>query len=143
MPLIHGGKVVGVVNFLTHTRGNAQADELGFYEAVADLSAVAIANSHLLTELSRRERQINQLLNRVIEAQEAERERIVLDVHDGIAQTLSATLGIIESFASHPRLPDGLFLPLRLAPGKMHLASSYAITAVWVVVLRFLKGQSE
>ena len=53
-----------------------------------------------------REQQAGLLLKATIEAQEEERERICLDIHDGICQMLSAAFQYLEAAGSQPDLPE-------------------------------------
>jgi len=53
-----------------------------------------------------REQQAGLLLKATIEAQEEERERICLDIHDGICQMLSAAFQYLEAAGSQPELPE-------------------------------------
>lgn len=52
-----------------------------------------------------REQQGSLLLKATIDAQEEERERICLDIHDGICQMLSAAFQYLEAAGSQPDLP--------------------------------------
>lgn len=53
-----------------------------------------------------REQQASLLLKATIDAQEEERERICLDIHDGICQMLSAAFQYLEAAGSQPDLPE-------------------------------------
>lgn len=70
------------------------------------LRALAVENARLDREVQEREQQVGLLLRQIIDAQEAERERISMEIHDGVAQTLAAAFGHLQALESRPGL-DG------------------------------------
>ena len=64
-----------------------------------------------------REQQAGLLLKATIDAQEEERERICLDIHDGICQMLSAAFQYLEAAGSQPDLPEIVHSRIATAAG--------------------------
>ncbi|MCL5958805.1 MAG: histidine kinase [Chloroflexi bacterium] len=89
---------------------------------VADFFAVAIENARLHRNLRDRERQVALLLRATIDAQELERQRICLEVHDGVAQTLAAASHYLEALDGHPALAGKLLDYVRNAAELVHRA---------------------
>ena len=54
-------------------------------------------NLHLLDELRDREKRLETLLDRIFTAQEEERRRVSHELHDGVAQTATALVRLLES----------------------------------------------
>lgn len=80
------------------------------------------ANHQLRQELADREEQIKKLVRTMAEAQDAERERLCLEVHDGVAQTLvsafqhlQALKKVLEEAPASAQLSPALPLATRSA----------------------------
>jgi len=61
--------------------------------------------ARLLTELTDREKRLEALLEQIFTAQEEERRRVAYDLHDGVAQTATALVRMLESAggdSAHP-----------------------------------------
>ena len=74
-------------------------------ECLAKLIAVALENDTLREELHRKEEQVRDLIRDTLDAQEAERERICLEVHDGVTQTLASAFQYLQTLETSS--PDG------------------------------------
>jgi len=61
------------------------------------LMAYALERGRLSQHLEAREQQVQALLRSAVEAQEAERERVSLEVHDGVAQTLVSVFQLVQT----------------------------------------------
>ena len=55
----------------------------------------------LQRELSEKEAQVRELIRDTLDAQEAERERICLEVHDGVTQTLASAFQYLQTLESN------------------------------------------
>lgn len=108
VPLLAWGRLVGVVTYCCRSQRIFSQDDLEINATVAGLFAMAIANARLHQDLRNRERQVSLLLKATFDAQEDERQRICLEIHDGIAQILTSASHHLEALDSHPDLPDGL-----------------------------------
>ncbi|HEU4494370.1 MAG TPA: PAS domain S-box protein, partial [Rubrobacteraceae bacterium] len=98
LPLRVRDRVIGVLEVY----GPEHLAESGAMETFASLAtqaASALENARLYEELVERERQLQNLVGRLLTAQEEERRRIAYDVHDGLAQTAAAAYQHLQIFA--------------------------------------------
>ncbi|MDD4876922.1 MAG: sensor histidine kinase, partial [Dehalococcoidales bacterium] len=58
--------------------------------SLANQAGIIIENARMFDSLTKQQHQVEQLLAQVVLAQEEERERISIDLHDGVAQWLAA-----------------------------------------------------
>jgi len=68
----------------------------------ADLVSSILENARLERELQEKEKDVTRLLKASIDAQETERERICLEVHDGVAQTLVSAFQYLQALENTP-----------------------------------------
>jgi PAS domain S-box-containing protein len=73
--------------------------------SLASQGASALENARLYEELSERERELQDLVRRILVAQEDERRRVAYDIHDWLAQIAMAAYRRLELFVKH-RPPD-------------------------------------
>jgi PAS domain S-box-containing protein len=101
LPLRLQERVIGVLEVygasLADGSGNA---ELGI---LADQAASALERARLYREAAERERRLEDLVRRLLLAQEEERRRVAYEVHDGLAQIAAAAQQHLEAFASRYR----------------------------------------
>ena len=76
----------------------AESEAVGTFASLANQAASALENARLYEELSGRERQLHDLVRRLLTAQEEERQRVAYDVHDGLAQTATAAYQHLQIF---------------------------------------------
>jgi len=72
---------------------------LADYDIVSSLTASALENAWLYKELNDRERALQNLVKRLLGAQEEERRRVAYEVHDGLAQVAVAAHQNLQAFA--------------------------------------------
>ena len=73
--------------------------------SLANQGASALENARLYAELSERENRLQDLIRKLITAQEEERRKVSYEVHDGLAQTAAGAHQLLQAFARrHP--PD-------------------------------------
>jgi signal transduction histidine kinase len=73
--------------------------------SLANQGASALENARLYAELTERENRLQDLLRKLITAQEEERRKVSYEVHDGLAQTAAGAHQLLQAFArQHP--PD-------------------------------------
>jgi PAS domain S-box-containing protein len=73
--------------------------------SLANQGASALENARLYAELSKREYRLQDLIRKLITAQEEERRKVSYEVHDGLAQTAAGAHQLLQAFARrHP--PD-------------------------------------
>jgi PAS domain S-box-containing protein len=78
-------------------------DAAGLLESLANGAASALENARLYGELAERERRLQELVGKILVAQEEERRRVAYEVHDGLAQAAAAAHQRLQSFAyRHP-----------------------------------------
>ena len=78
----------------------------GVAPGTADLEARVMGLEVLCCELrqtlAERDEHLNQVIRSTIETQEAERESICLEVHDGVAQTLASAFQLLQAYEGTP-----------------------------------------
>ena len=73
--------------------------------SLANQGASALENARLYAELAERENRLQDLIRKLITAQEEERRKVSYEVHDGLAQTAAGAHQLLQAFArQHP--PD-------------------------------------
>ncbi|HWH69904.1 MAG TPA: sensor histidine kinase, partial [Candidatus Sulfotelmatobacter sp.] len=93
VPITRGdGAAIAVVLllYLGSARSLPGPDILALSELYARFGGIAVHNLELFATTARQSTQLRQLLERVVEAQEAERRRISMDLHDWVVQGLAA-----------------------------------------------------
>lgn len=98
-PIRSKGNLIGILALgekkSTSTYSDEEADLL---MTMANEAAVAVENARMLDTLKSQQLQVEQLLAQVVLAQEEERNRISIDLHDSVAQWLVATSYGIQTF---------------------------------------------
>ncbi|HVM34778.1 MAG TPA: GAF domain-containing sensor histidine kinase [Actinomycetota bacterium] len=81
-------RLTGVVNVHTVGPREFEAEDVAFLEHVASLAGAAIEHGRLIRELGAKERALQDIIARTIQAQEDERRRVATEIHDGVTQQL-------------------------------------------------------
>lgn len=97
-PIFSGGKSLGVLQMhvLAFAREEDVAQKLSILKLAADYMGCLLEKANLERELQEKEAFVMGLVRATIDAQEAERERICLEVHDGVAQTLASAFQYLQ-----------------------------------------------
>ncbi|GAH81109.1 unnamed protein product, partial [marine sediment metagenome] len=88
-PIMSKGNLIGIMAV-----GKKQSDspyseeEVGLFMTMANQVAVAIENARMLDSLKNERLRVRRLLAQTVHAQEEERKRISIDLHDSVAQWL-------------------------------------------------------
>jgi PAS domain S-box-containing protein len=98
LPLKVKGRVVGVLEAYG-SESLAQDDTVEVLMSLTNQAASALENAQLYEELGARERALQDLVGKLLGAQEEERRRVAYEVHDGLAQVASAAHQHLQAFA--------------------------------------------
>jgi len=104
LPLLVRGRLIGVLEAYGPEALMERQNEETLI-SLANQGASALENARLYAELAKRENQLQDLLRKLITAQEEERRKVSYEVHDGLAQTAAGAHQLLQAFArQHP--PD-------------------------------------
>ena len=81
---------------------NLSEEDMPLVTAFANQAVIAVESAKLQRRLREGEEQISSLVRTTLDTQEAERERICLEVHDGVTQTLASAFQYLQAFDSTP-----------------------------------------
>jgi signal transduction histidine kinase len=113
-PLKIGDRLIGTLSFGTRTRTSFSSEDLSLMKTVADQVATAMERMRLIKELRRSrdelekgvqdrteeltksQNRLQQLSSQLLLAQEKERKRVAIELHDGLLSELAATKYLLE-----------------------------------------------
>lgn len=104
VPLLVHGHITGIIAMARvgeHARFTS--DDQIFLRDLADRAALAVENALLYQQIDQRNHQLQDLVGRLLMAQERERRRVAYDLHDGLTQIAVSTHQHLQSFAHHHR----------------------------------------
>ena len=105
-PIRSKGSLIGILALGEKQSGTPYTDEeIDLLMTMANEAAVALENARMLDSLKSQQLQVEQLLGQVVLAQEEERNRISIDLHDSVAQWLVAASYGMQAFRQS--LPPG------------------------------------
>jgi len=89
-PIKSRGKLIGILALSTK-QSNAlySQEDIELVMSLANQAGIIIENARMLDSLQKQQLQVERLLTEAIHAQEEERQRISVDLHDGVAQWLA------------------------------------------------------
>ncbi len=97
-PLRSKGKLVGILGVgRKRTKALYSQDEMDLLMTMATEAAIAIENAGILDNLKRQQLRVAQLLAETVQAQEEERKRVSVELHDSVAQWLVGASYTIQS----------------------------------------------
>ena len=100
VPLSSQGKIVGVLNLGSFRPEAFSEDDQEIAREVAQHVAIVLRNAQLFAELESSHQRLEELSRQLVLVQEAERRFLARELHDEIAQTLTA-LSISLQLAAH------------------------------------------
>jgi PAS domain S-box-containing protein len=104
LPLVVRDRVTGVLEAYGFN-DLAEKTTVHALESIARQAAGALENARLYQELAERERQLRDLVGKLLEAQEGERRRIACDIHDGLTQVAAVAHQHLQDYVEdHPSL---------------------------------------
>jgi len=98
LPLRVKERVIGVLEAYGK-ESLADNDNVEILSSLASQAASALENARLYEELGERERRLQDLVGKLLRAQEEERRRVAYEVHDGLAQVAVAAHQRLQAFA--------------------------------------------
>ena len=106
VPVLARDRVLGVLGVASADAETFSANEVKLLEAVGQELGVAVENASLWNDLSEKERVRGQLLDKVISAQEEERQRVARELHDEMGQSLTSLLVGLKMVEDAPSLDE-------------------------------------
>jgi signal transduction histidine kinase len=103
LPLRSRGDLVGAICLGSASPMRFSEEENELLAAVGNQAAVAVENARLYSELRYEEEVQRKLLQKLIAAQEEERKRLAMDLHDGIVQNLVSAVFRLRLCSSRDR----------------------------------------
>jgi signal transduction histidine kinase len=104
VPLRARSEVIGSLGvFRSDPLAPYTVDDQILIQDLADRAALAVDNARLYEQVADREQQLQDLVGRLISAQEEERRRVAYDIHDGLAQIAVGTHQHLQAFAHRYR----------------------------------------
>jgi PAS domain S-box-containing protein len=100
LPLRLHDRVIGVLEVygLKHPTESMAMET--FFPSLANQAASALENAQLYEELAEHRRRLQDLVGKLVTAQEEERRRVAYEVHDGLAQVAAAAYQHLQNFAA-------------------------------------------
>ncbi len=90
VPLIAGGKVIGVCSFDKTEPGTFTTEHVHLVELMVHQAAVAVQNAWLFEQVKAGRERLKSLSQRQVEIQEAERRYVAFELHDEAGQALTS-----------------------------------------------------
>jgi two-component system, NarL family, sensor kinase len=132
VPMIsRAGHLVGVLNVHSESRRHFSPDKVSLVGHVANLMAGAVENARLYTRLAEREEAVERFAQHTLELQEAERQRLAAEIHDGISQRIvSLHYHLCAAADALPASSDAVAAQIAAARGLATAALDEARSAI-------------
>ena len=99
IPLISRGELIGLLNLGANAPGGISKQQMEISQEIADSLASSMELARLLDKVMKYQRELKRFSSKIIEAQEMERKRIAMELHDEMGQAMAAislNLGALE-----------------------------------------------
>lgn len=111
-PIKSRGKLVGILALSTKKDKKAYSQEdMEMIKGMAGKAGIIVENARMFDTLQQQQQQMQHLLSEAIHAQESERQRISVDLHDSVAQWLAGAS--YQAQTVEAMLPDENDTPIR------------------------------
>ncbi len=100
VPLLSKQKLVGVIAVFSTDSDSLSSEEVNLLSILAGQAGIAVENAHLYESTRQKQRLVEQLLGKLIQAQEEERKKMAAEIHDTIAQSLVGILTKVQTCRS-------------------------------------------
>jgi signal transduction histidine kinase len=102
LPLLTPDGVLGAISFSFPAPSAFAPEERAFLQAIAQQCALALERARLYAEVVASQRRLQQLSQRLIEAQEQERRHLARELHDEVGQALTGVRLALELAERQP-----------------------------------------
>jgi PAS domain S-box-containing protein len=99
VPLRVRDRVVGVLE-VYGPKHLAESGAMETFSSLANQAASSLENAQLYEEIAEHRRRLQDLVGKLVTAQEEERRRVAYEVHDGLAQVAAAAYQHLQNFAA-------------------------------------------
>jgi PAS domain S-box-containing protein len=103
LPIRAHSRTIGVLE-VYGPESLAESEVVSIIASLATQAASALENARLYRQLVERERQLQDLVETLLAAQEKERRRVAYEVHDGLAQMVASAHQHLQAFAHYRTL---------------------------------------
>jgi len=100
IPLLSKEKLIGIISVFSTESDSLSKEIINLLSILAGQAGIAIENAHLYETTRQKQRLVEQLLGKLIQAQEEERKRMAAEIHDTIAQSLVGILTKVQTCRS-------------------------------------------
>ena len=101
-PLLEKGNILGVFYISYNNRDFFSDDDLRIIQLLVDQATVALQNARLYRDLRESETRLQEMAQKMMAVQEAERHLVGLDLHDGLTQILLSINMHLNTLAALP-----------------------------------------
>jgi len=100
VPLPSKGKLMAIITVYSKENRKLSKEAMGLLTILARQAGIAIENANLYESTHQKQQLVEQLLGKLIQAQEEERKRMAAELHDTIAQSLVGILTKVQTCQS-------------------------------------------
>ncbi|MDD5288133.1 MAG: histidine kinase [Dehalococcoidales bacterium] len=110
LPITIRGEIIGASNHVKMTgNGTFTKSDVNFISILNWWTSITLENSRLFKQVEKQTIHVDSLLNEIVSAQQNERKRVAIEIHDGVAQWMvGASFGIkaCSTLISESRLTE-------------------------------------